>query len=217
MTEFWEVNFAEKQTMWGFEPAESAIVAKDFFLKEKVKDVLIPGIGYGRNARVFLDAGMNVTGIEIAKTAIELARTQNKLDILIHSGSVADMPFDDKLYDGIFSYALIHLLNKNEMAKFISDCYKQLKPKGTMFFSSISKNDPMYGSGQELSKDWFEMSSGVKLFFYDSDSIRQEFSDYGLTDFHEIDEPVKFMPHHSPMKFTVVKCKKYESAQREGL
>ncbi|MDR1339969.1 MAG: class I SAM-dependent methyltransferase, partial [Prevotellaceae bacterium] len=113
-----------------------------------------------------------------------------------------------KLYDGIFSYALIHLLDKNEREKFIRDCHNQLKPGGSMLFSFISKNDPMYGSGRELSKDRFEMTSGVNLFFYDSDSIRQEFGNYGLPDFSEIDEPVKFMPHHPPMKFTIVKCKK---------
>ena len=31
MTEFWEKNFIEKQTMWGFAPSESAIIAKDIF------------------------------------------------------------------------------------------------------------------------------------------------------------------------------------------
>ncbi len=29
--EFWESSFAEKKTMWGFEPTESAILTKDFF------------------------------------------------------------------------------------------------------------------------------------------------------------------------------------------
>ncbi len=208
MTEFWEASFIDKQTMWGFDPAESAIVAKDFFIKEKVKDVLIPGIGYGRNAKVFLDAGMNVTGIEISKTAIDLARTQNKLDIPIYHGSVNDMPFDNKFYDGIFSYALIHLLNKEDRAKFIKNCYNQLKPNGYMIFSSISKKDPMYGNGQELSKDWFEMPSGAKIFFYDSDSVQQEFGDYGLIDFLEINELLKFKSNHPPMKFTIIKCRK---------
>ncbi len=208
MTEFWETSFIEKQTMWGFEPAESAVAAKDVFTEEKVKDVLIPGIGYGRNAKVFLDAGMSVTGIEISKTAIDLARTQNKLDIPVYHGSVTDMPFDNKLYDGIFSYALVHLLNENERKKFIRDCYHQLKPNGTMIFSTISKSDSMYGNGRELSKDWFEMPSGAKLFFYDSDSIDREFGNYGLTVFFEIDEPIKHMPNHPPMKFTVIKCKK---------
>ncbi|WP_406600937.1 class I SAM-dependent methyltransferase [Mangrovimonas aestuarii] len=34
--------------------------------------------------------------------------------INVYCGSVVDMPFDDKPYDGIFCYALIHLLNENE-------------------------------------------------------------------------------------------------------
>jgi hypothetical protein len=36
MIEFWEHNFKEKQTMWGFEPAESAIMVKDFFVTTQI-------------------------------------------------------------------------------------------------------------------------------------------------------------------------------------
>ncbi|MET3196097.1 hypothetical protein ABID96_003065 [Bacillus sp. OAE603] len=38
---------------------------------------------------------------EISQTAIDLAR-DNGLDINTFHGSVTDMPFEDKLYDGIF-------------------------------------------------------------------------------------------------------------------
>lgn len=31
MTEFWEENFRENKTMWGFNPADSAVMVKDFF------------------------------------------------------------------------------------------------------------------------------------------------------------------------------------------
>lgn len=92
---------------------------KRFFLEKNVKDILVPGIGYGRNAKVFIDNGINVIGIEISKTAIDLA-TQNGLeDISIYHGSVNEMPFDTNLYDGIFSHALLHLLNDQEREKFI--------------------------------------------------------------------------------------------------
>ena len=194
--------------MWGFEPADSAIIAKDFFMEEKLKDILIPGIGYGRNAKIFLDNGMNVTGIEISKTAIDLARTQNKLDILIYHGSVTSMPFDSKLYDGIFSYALIHLLNKHERKKFIRDCYCQLKPGGFMIFSAVSKKDALFAKGNPAGKDRFEVTKGANLFFYDTASVNKEFSKYGLMDFFEIDEPVKFCRNLPSMKFTIIKCKK---------
>ncbi|MGG0414147.1 class I SAM-dependent methyltransferase [Peribacillus simplex] len=207
MTEIWESSFMENQMMWGLEPSDSAILTKDFFLEKKVKDILIPGIGYGRNAKVFTDNGINVTGIEISKTAIELAR-QNGLNLNIFHGSVTDMPFDNKLYDGIFCYALIHLLNNRERDKFIKACYNQLKPNGYMIFTTISKEAPMFGKGKQLGKDYFEIMEGVKMFFYDSDSIKQEFGNYGRIEFSEIVEPHKNMENKPPFKFIMVKCQK---------
>jgi SAM-dependent methyltransferase len=207
MTEIWESSFIENQMMWGLEPSDSAILTKDFFLEKKVKDLLIPGIGYGRNAKIFTDNGIHVTGIEISKTAIELAR-QNELNLNIFHGSVTDMPFDNKLYDGIFCYALIHLLNNRERDKFIKDCYNQLKPNGYMIFTTISKEAPMFGKGKQLGKDYFEIMEGIKMFFYDSDSIKQEFGNYGLKEFSEIVEPHKNMENKPPFKFIMVKCQK---------
>lgn len=207
MTEFWESSFIENQTMWGFEPTDSAIKTKDFFLENDVKDILVPGMGYGRNAKVFIDHGIDVTGIEISKTAIDLAR-QNGLDISIFHGSVTDMPFENKLYDGIFCHALIHLLNKSEREKFIKDCYDQLKPNGYMIFTTISKEAPMFGKGKQLDKDYFEIMEGVKMFFYDSNSVKQEFGDYGLLEISEIVEPHKNMDNKPPFKFIMLKCQK---------
>ena len=207
MTEFWESSFIEKQTMWGLLPSDSAILTKDFFLEKKVKDILIPGIGYGRNAKVFIDNGIHVTGIEISKTAIDLAR-QNGIETGVYHGSVIDMPFDNRLYEGIFCYALIHLLNNRERKKFIKDCYSQLKPNGYMIFTAVSKNAPMFGKGKQLSKNRFELMKGVKIFFYDTDSIKREFGKYGLLEFSEIVEFNKSMENAPPVKFIIVKCKK---------
>jgi SAM-dependent methyltransferase len=205
--EFWESSFIEKQTMWGNEPTDSAILTKDFFLEKNIKDLLIPGIGYGRNAKVFIDNGISVTGIEISKTAIELAR-QNGLNIPIFHGSVTDMPFEHKLYDGIFSFALLHLLNKHERDKFIKDCYDQLKPKGYMIFTTVSKKAPMYGKGKQLDYDYYEIMDGVKMFFYDTDTIKTDFGKYGLIELSEMDEPNKEMKNKPPINFLMVKCKK---------
>ena len=207
MTEFWETSFRGNQMMWGFEPSDSAILAKDYFLEKKAKEILIPGIGYGRNAKIFLDNGINVTGIEISKTAIELAR-QNDLDIDIFHGSVTDMPFDNKLYDGIFCYALIHLLNKQEREKLIQDCYNQLKPNCYMIFTTISKEAPMFGKGKQLGEDYFEIMEGLRMFFYDADSIEREFGKYGLVELSEIVEPHKNMENKLPFTLLMVKCQK---------
>ncbi|MOA29610.1 hypothetical protein D3C78_1506350 [compost metagenome] len=118
------------------------------------------------------------------------------------------MPFDNKLYDGIFCYALIHLLNHREREKFIKDCYNQLKPDGYMIFTAISKKAPMFGKGKQLDKDYFEIMDGVKMFFYDADSISQEFGQYGLMEWSEIVEPHKNMDNKPPFTFMMITCKK---------
>ena len=206
--EFWESSFIEKQTMWGFEPTESAILAKDFFLEKNIKDILFPGIGYGRNAKVFIDNDINVTGIEISKTAIDLAKQNGLEDISIYHGSVNEMPFDNKSYDGIFSHALLHLLSEKERVKFIKDCYNQLKPGGYMVCTTVSKKAPMYGKGKQLEQDYYEIMEGVKMFFYDSESIKKDFNQYGLVQVSEIDEPNKNMVNKPSINFLKITCQK---------
>lgn len=59
-------------------------------------------MGHGRNAQLFKDSGMNVSGIEISQTAINLAQKHFGKSLHIYHGSVTEMPFEKKLYDGIY-------------------------------------------------------------------------------------------------------------------
>ena len=208
MTEFWESSFRDKQEMWGLEPADSAMTTLELFKKYKLNNILIPGFGYGRNASIFTDNGFKVTGIEISETAIDLAKKHYGDNIKVYHGSVSSMPFDQELYDGIFCYALIHLLSAGERIKLIKDSYNQLKPNGFMIFVAISKDDTRYGEGKEISKDTFETKHGVNLFFYDSDSIETEFGQYGLIEAKEINEPAKYIENKPTQKFWQITCRK---------
>lgn len=197
--EFWEKSFVEKQEMWGFEPSKSAVLTQAFFLERSVKNILIPGIGYGRNAQIFRDKGIAVTGIEISQTAIDMARKHYGTAMTIYHGSVTDMPFDTHQYDGIFCYALIHLLDSHERQKLIHDCYAQLTENGYMFFTAISKEAHTYGQGKFVSKDRYEIFDGVNMFFYDRGSIMDEFGHAGLFEITEVTENYPFF---------LIKCKK---------
>jgi ubiquinone/menaquinone biosynthesis C-methylase UbiE len=208
MTEFWESSFRNKKEMWGWEPADCTIRTLQLFQKHGLNKILIPGFGYGRNAEIFTGSGLMVTGIEISETAIDIAKKHFGDRIKLHHGSVGSMPFDQESYDGIFSYALIHLLSEEERIKLIDDCYKQLAPNGLMVFVSISKKDFRYGQGKEISKDTFETRHGVTLFFYDSDSIKSEFGKYGLVDAEVIKEPLKDLDDKPSQKFWYIVCKK---------
>lgn len=192
MTNFWEDAFKAKQEMWGFEPARSAVLTADLFVQNNIKSVLIPGIGYGRNAQIFRAKGMSVTGIEISQTAIDLAHKNVGTDLQIYRGSVTEMPFDNQVYQGIFCYGLIYLLDQAERTKLIQDCYNQLMQNGLMVFTVITKNASTYGQGTPIGKDRFEQFGGAKLFFYDRETIAEAFGDYGLFEVAEVEENYPF-------------------------
>lgn len=207
MSEYWEERFKNEGSMWKFEPSESAILALEIFKLNKINKILIPGIGYGRNAKLFCDNRFEVTGIEISGSAINLAKS-NGVNCKIHHGSVNSMPFDNEQYEGIFCYALIHVLNKSERRKFLLSCYNQLKGNGLMIFTIASKQNSLYGSGKYLSTDRYEISKGLKVFFYDTLSVVDEFSDFVMIECKDIEEPVKFIEGADPVKLKFVVCNK---------
>lgn len=197
--EFWETAFKNQGEMWGFNPAPSTLLANDFFIAQGVKNVLIPGIGYGRNAQIFMDHGMTVTGIEISKTAIDFAKNHFGKRLPIYHGSVTEMPFDDNLYDGIYCYALIHLLNKQERANLIQHCFNQLTENGYMIFTAVTKEAQIYGQGNRVDENTFEIFDGLNMFFYDEETIREEFGEVGLLEITQVADTYPFY---------LIKCKK---------
>ncbi len=132
---------------------------------------------------------MSVTGIEISQAAITLARSRLGLQLPIHHGSVADMPFDSRHYDGIFCYGLIYLLDADGREKLIRDCYRQLTPGGHMIFTLISKTAPFYGQGTRIGDDCYERVPNLSMYFYDADSVKRDFGPYGPVECFGIDEP----------------------------
>lgn len=207
MSEFWEKLFQNGGDLWGTEPADSAIVAANMFEVYKKVNVLIPGIGYGRNVKPFLDYGINVSGIEISKTAIEILSKQF-YQVKVHHGSVLHMPFDNEIYDGIYCYALLHLFGPIRRKQILSHCYEQLSLDGIMLFSVISTESDLPKSGKQISKNRYILPNGLKVFFYNDSAIKKEFSKFNLFDYYDLEEPVKFKSGEPNMKFKLIICKK---------
>lgn len=207
MTNFWENLFAEKGTLWDFHPSDSAIIAAKLFQDNNLIKILIPGVGYGRNAKLFIDRGFNVAGIEISETAIELAR-KNHLCFKIHHGSLIDIPFDSETYNAIFCYATLHLFTKQERARILDNCYNLLEPNGIMFFTVISIDSIEGFSGNLICENTKKLENGVEVHFYNSESILNDFGNYNIIDISKIEEPIKHMKDQEPLNCYNVICKK---------
>jgi hypothetical protein len=77
-----------------------------------------------------------------------------------------------------------------------------------MVFVVASKYTELFGHGKYLSRDRYEIAKGLSAFFYDSDSVLNEFSDFGMMECKDIEEPVKFMPGENSVWLKIVICRK---------
>lgn len=205
---FWEVSFVNHKEMWGEMPAESIYNSLEIFNQYNVKKILVPGFGYGRNAKVFIDNGFDVTGIEISKTAIEISKKFLNQEIIVYNGSVNEMPFDNQKYDAIYSYSLLHLLNNEYRNKFIQSCYNQLNENGLLILLTLSKNDFRYGDGILTEKDTFLTKNGVSLFFYDESELKKDFERFKMISLFELTEPVSNRNSDLKQTFWQIICQK---------
>lgn len=203
--DFWNTQFSQSKLIWGGDPSDSAILSASLFKQKGLRKILIPGIGYGRNARAF--EGFDITGIEISSRAIVQARELG-FSFPIHLGDVREMSFDNLKYHAIYCYSLLHLFNKKERLNLLRQCYAQLEPAGLMVFVVLSKKNEIYNTGRKTSDNRYLIENGLKIFFYEPHSIRQEFKEFGLIKFIQIEEPIKYQQNQEPLNFWYVVCRK---------
>jgi 2-polyprenyl-3-methyl-5-hydroxy-6-metoxy-1,4-benzoquinol methylase len=163
MKEFWNKRFMEKQCIWGNEPSNIAILCEKLFKENNVKDILIMGVGYGRNGKYFIENGYNVDGIEISEEAINIGK-QFAPKINFINGSVLDMSLNKK-YDAIFCYDIMQLFRKNERKMIAKNCIKHCKDNGIIMLSCLSINDVLFGKGNEIEENTFEIREGLTVHF----------------------------------------------------
>ncbi len=175
MRDYWDGRFKKEGKIWGDSPSSTAAHAIGLFAKDHVKTILVPGAGYGRNAKAFSDAGFAVTGIELSEEAVDLAK-EYAPKVRFYPGSVLDMPFDDKVYDAIYCFNVLHLFRKADRAAFVDKCLSQLKDGGSLYFTVFSEKEPSYGKGAEVEPGTFESKPGRPVHYFTEEELHGQFN-----------------------------------------
>ena len=138
MKDYWSQRFKAGGKIWGDLPSISAKHAAVLFESSKVESILVPGCGYGRHTEYFDSQGLDVSGIEIAPEAVEIARKANP-NINYFEGSVLDMPFSREKYDAIYCFNVLHLFEREDRGRLVQNCADALKKKGTCVFHRFQR------------------------------------------------------------------------------
>jgi len=176
MKSYWDFRFRDEGRIWGTAPSVTAGMAAKIFLRAgHIKKILVPGAGYGRNAKFFCAAGFAVTGVEISGEAFLLSRTYNP-EAGFHLGSFLDpFPGEDGGYDAIYCYNVLHLFRQNERELFVRKSFRALREGGITFFVVFSEKEKSFGKGRQVEENSFESKPGRPVHYFTEQDLRRHF------------------------------------------
>src|SRR5579872_1610900 len=90
---------------------------------KKGSKVLDAGCAAGRDCRMLSEQGYAVTGIDLSKKLLALAKKQNtSLNFLL--ADIRALPFADHTFDAVWANAVIHHLVKKDIEKALREFYR---------------------------------------------------------------------------------------------
>jgi SAM-dependent methyltransferase len=174
MSEYWETRFQAEGKIWGESPSLTAAHALGLFSKHKVKTLLVPGSGYGRNTKFFTGAGLAVTGVEISKSAYEWALNFDSKSRFFNT-SALDMSFIEDKFDAVYCFNVLHLFRWDDRKKFIAQCAARVKAGGLMYFTVFSEKEAAFGKGNQVEQNTFETKPGRPAHYFTESDLLDHF------------------------------------------
>jgi 2-polyprenyl-3-methyl-5-hydroxy-6-metoxy-1,4-benzoquinol methylase len=170
MDNYWDQRFLKEKIVWGKNPSNVARNCLKYFIENDVKNILIMGIGYGRNGKYFIENGYDVDGIEYSEEAINIGK-EFCPQINFINGSVLEATTGKK-YDAIFCYSILHLFKEEERKLLIENCIHYCTENGIIVFSCCSIKDKTFGIGERIEENTFEIKKGKIIHFYNENEVR---------------------------------------------
>lgn len=170
-SEAWEKEYKSSQLITKKpEPQKDVLRFFKYLKKEEKKElsglnILDLGCGTGRNSNYLAELGNTVVGIDISKTAIDIAKSRaNEMGLNNVSYAVGDIgasyPFADNHFDLILDITSSNSLNEKERENYIKEVYRTLKKGGYLFVRGLCKD------GDKNAKNLLKLSSGKEYGTY---------------------------------------------------
>jgi SAM-dependent methyltransferase len=110
--------------------------------RTKPLDVLDVGCGHGLIHPYLSGAGCRLTGIDVAESAIQMARQMNP-DVGYDVYDGLRLPYRDEAFDVLFTICVMHHAPVDERDSFISEARRVLRPGGTFIIFEHNKLNPL--------------------------------------------------------------------------
>ena len=187
---------------WNIEAPPGALV--ELIKNEGVKrcKTIDLGCGAGNYAIYLASVGFDVTGVDIAPTAIEIAKENAKRQGIKCTFVVADVLGNleevKETFDFAYDWQLLHHIFPEQRKKYVENVHRILSPRGKYLSVCFSEKDTQFsGSGK-----YRETPLGSILYFSSEDELRDLFKPYfNIKELGTIEIRGKFAPHSANYAF----------------
>jgi SAM-dependent methyltransferase len=203
---YWDERYRKEGQIWGESPSRAVWIAIQLFGQADASQILIPGCGYGRMSRLFSMSGFAVAGVDISRTAVEMAGSLDDRGVYYQS-SALKMDFDQLPYDAVFAFNVLHLMLEEDRRSMIKECRRKLKSGGLMFFTVFSEKEEDFGKGREVERNTFESRPGRPAHYFNHEDLLAHFRDFEILDSGLIEEPEDHggKPHVHRLRYICVR------------
>lgn len=124
----------------------------------KSRNALDIGFGSGRHLKLLLDYNFKTFGTDYSEDCLNIAKGNlgdNPLLKGLYNDSFEKLNFEEEYFDVVFFWGVAFLRPLNEMVKDLKFIYNLTKKGGKVIINFRTKEDDLYGNGEEIARDTF--------------------------------------------------------------
>lgn len=178
----WDASYHDGPAPWDIGSPQPAIVrlASEGAFAGAVLDV---GCGTGENALHVASLGLPVLGVDVAETAIAMARSKARERAIAAEFALADafeLRHLQRTFDTVLDCGLFHTFDSEERRRYVESVASVTEQDGTLHILCFSDDGPGTGPHpvrREELRAAFKPSSGWSIVAVDPDRVRTRFHD----------------------------------------
>lgn len=180
----WDASYHNGPAPWNIGQPQPAVVrlASESRFTGAVLDA---GCGTGENALHLASLGLPVLGIDVAETALAIARQKaatRGLEVEFAAADAFDLQHLGRIFQTVLDCGLFHTFNGNERTRYAASVASVTEHNGTLYVLCFSNDGPDTGPhpiSQEEMRAAFNRSNGWHVATIEPDRLQTRFHDHG--------------------------------------
>jgi len=180
----WDASYHDGPAPWDIGRPQPAVVrlASEGGFSGTVLDA---GCGTGENALHLASLGLSVLGVDVAETALAIAREKSKargIEVEFATADAFHLPDLQRMFETVLDCGLFHTFDSDEKMQYVTSLASVTKRDGTLYVLCFSDEGPDTGphpvSKEEL-KAVFDADNGWNVVAIEPDRLQTRYHDEG--------------------------------------